>query len=62
MALVMALFEIQIEGAKGWAANLPTWKVFYGLFLIQLGVGVCFVTEFRGIKNCGFWVFLANIG
>ena len=29
--LVMALFfsevEIQIEGAAGWAANLPTWRI-----------------------------------
>jgi hypothetical protein len=23
----MALFEIQIEGSSGWAANLPTWRV-----------------------------------
>ncbi len=22
----MALFEIQVEGAGGWAANLPTWR------------------------------------
>lgn len=24
--LVLAAFETQIEGAAGWAANLPTWK------------------------------------
>ncbi len=26
-ASVFALLEIQIEGGKGWAAGLPTWKV-----------------------------------
>jgi hypothetical protein len=25
-AAFLALLEIQIEGAAGWAANLPTWK------------------------------------
>ena len=27
LALVFALAEIQIEGAAGWAANLPTWRI-----------------------------------
>ena len=31
MAAIMALFEIQIEGSRGWAANLPTWKVNFSL-------------------------------
>ncbi len=26
MAAVLALLEIQIEGAHGWAKNLPTWR------------------------------------
>ena len=26
MALVLAILEVQIEGAHGWAANLPTWR------------------------------------
>ena len=26
MALVLAILEIQIEGANGWAKNLPTWR------------------------------------
>jgi hypothetical protein len=26
IAIVMALFEIQVEGGAGWAANLPTWR------------------------------------
>ncbi len=26
MALVLAVLEIQIEGAHGWAKNLPTWR------------------------------------
>ena len=38
LAMLFALLEIQIEGAQGWAAGLPTWrmtqapvlKVFFG--------------------------------
>lgn len=26
-AAAFALFEIQIEGSAGWAANLPTWRI-----------------------------------
>lgn len=26
MATVLAILEIQIEGAEGWAKNLPTWR------------------------------------
>jgi hypothetical protein len=27
MALILALWEIQIEGADGWAARLPAWRL-----------------------------------
>ena len=27
LAAVMALLEVQIEGAAGWASNLPTWRI-----------------------------------
>lgn len=27
LACLFALTEIQIEGAAGWAANLPTWRI-----------------------------------
>lgn len=26
MALVLAILEVQIEGANGWAKNIPTWR------------------------------------
>ena len=26
MALVLAILEVQVEGANGWAADLPTWR------------------------------------
>jgi hypothetical protein len=26
MALILAILEVQIEGAHGWAKNLPTWR------------------------------------
>jgi len=27
IAVIMALFEIQVEGTNGWAAQLPTWRI-----------------------------------
>ena len=30
MALILALWEIQIEGADGWAAKLPAWRIEKG--------------------------------
>ena len=27
MAIAFAKVEIQIEGAAGWAASLPTWRI-----------------------------------
>lgn len=30
MAFCFAMTEIQIEGANGWASNLPTWRVENG--------------------------------
>jgi len=31
LALIFALWEIQIEGKNGWAANLPTWRKTKGV-------------------------------
>jgi hypothetical protein len=30
MAIILALWEIQIEGKDGWAANLPSWRLDRG--------------------------------
>ncbi|MGD0794110.1 MAG: hypothetical protein ABR958_00750 [Dehalococcoidales bacterium] len=30
MAAILALWEIQIEGADGWAAKLPAWRIEKG--------------------------------
>jgi hypothetical protein len=30
MALILALWEIQIEGKDGWAANSPGWRIEKG--------------------------------
>jgi hypothetical protein len=38
MALVLALWEIQIEGKDGWAAELPCWRIETG-WLIRLSGG-----------------------
>jgi hypothetical protein len=37
MAAVLALWEIQIEGKEGWAANLPAWRVEKGWVLKLTG-------------------------
>jgi hypothetical protein len=36
-ALIMAHLEVQIEGAHGWAQNLPTWRIDNSLTRIVLG-------------------------
>lgn len=30
LSLILALWEIQIEGKEGWAAKLPTWRIEKG--------------------------------
>lgn len=37
LAVVHALFEIQIEGGDGWGAKLPTWRKEKGLIVKLLG-------------------------
>lgn len=32
IAIIFALFEIQIEGKSGWAEKLPTWRVYKSWF------------------------------
>jgi len=38
MAAILALWEIQIEGADGWAAKLPAWRIEKG-WLVKLTGG-----------------------
>lgn len=38
VAALFALVEIHIEGANGWAANLPTWKIQNRWTRLFLGV------------------------
>jgi hypothetical protein len=38
MAVVLALWEIQIEGKNGWAGNLPCWRIEKG-WLVKLWGG-----------------------
>ena len=37
MSVVLALWEIQIEGRDGWAANLPGWRRESGLLVKMAG-------------------------
>jgi hypothetical protein len=37
LAIILALWEVQIEGKHGWAANLPTWRVDKGWVLRLMG-------------------------
>ena len=38
LAIILALWEIQIEGKDGWAANLPGWRIEKG-WLVKLTGG-----------------------
>lgn len=40
MSLIVALWEIQIEGKYGWAENLPTWKIEDGRIVDLLGKSI----------------------
>ncbi len=49
MAVILALWEIQIEGKDGWAAKLPTWRIEKG-----------WITKINGGKPLtGYHLFLA---
>ncbi|MFA5309046.1 MAG: hypothetical protein WC370_06120 [Dehalococcoidales bacterium] len=37
MALILALWEIQIEGKDGWAANSPGWRIEKGWLVKVMG-------------------------
>lgn len=37
LAVILALWEIQIEGADGWAAKLPAWRITKGFFFKLMG-------------------------
>jgi hypothetical protein len=37
MAVILALWEIQIEGRDGWAAKLPAWRIEKGLLVRLAG-------------------------
>ena len=51
LAAVFAQVEIQIEGATGWAANLPTWRVENHWLLDYFWGG-------RPLTGYHVWVFL----
>ena len=38
MSIILALWEIQIEGKDGWAAKLPAWRIEKG-WLVRLSGG-----------------------
>jgi hypothetical protein len=37
LACILALWEVQIEGKDGWAANLPGWRLEKGWFVRLMG-------------------------
>lgn len=51
LAAAFAMAEIQIEGANGWAAGLPTWRVEGGVLLDIFWGG-------RVLTGYHVWVFL----
>lgn len=50
LALVFAQVEVQIEGAAGWAANLPTWRIEHHWLLDRVWGG-------RPLTGYHAWVF-----
>jgi hypothetical protein len=48
LSILLALWEIQIEGKDGWAANLPAWRIKNGLI----------VKIFGGCPITGYHVFM----
>lgn len=50
LALLFAEVEIQIEGAAGWAANLPTWRIEHHWMLDLVWGG-------RPLTGYHAWVF-----
>jgi hypothetical protein len=51
LSAVFANVEIQVEGADGWAARLPTWRIESGHILTVLWAG-------REITGYHVWTFL----
>lgn len=51
LAAVFAQVEIQIEGAAGWAANLPTWRIEHHWLLDWFWGG-------RPMTGYHLWMFL----
>ena len=59
MATVLALLEIQIEGANGWARNLPTWRPHAAKWYAKLYMKMMSGKEMTGYHLCMFgFVFL----
>jgi hypothetical protein len=58
LAVVLAILEIQIEGAHGWAKNLPTWRPT-GTWYTKLYTKIMSGREFTGYHLTMFsFVFL----
>ena len=51
LAAVFAMVEVQIEGAAGWAANLPTWRLDHHWMLDLFWGG-------RPLTGYHVWMFL----
>ncbi|QQG43071.1 MAG: hypothetical protein HYW45_02575 [Candidatus Daviesbacteria bacterium] len=54
MATVLALLEIQIEGAHGWAKNLPTWRPHPGHPLAKIYAKFMSGKELTGYHSAMF--------
>lgn len=59
LATVLAILEIQIEGAHGWAKNLPTWRPFPGHPIAKIYAKIMSGKELTGYHSAMFtFVFL----
>lgn len=54
LATVLAILEIQIEGANGWAKNLPTWRPHQGHPIAKIYAKMMSGKELTGYHSAMF--------
>lgn len=59
IAILLAILEIQIEGAHGWAKNLPTWRPSKEKWYVRLYEKMMSGREFTGYHLTMFTFVLA---
>ncbi len=58
LALILAILEVQIEGAHGWAKNLPTWRANPNKWYAKLYKKITGDKDLTGYHLCLFLLIL----